>query len=221
MERLHQAEVSKATDLNVENSDLQGPPPTLLPSDVLADSAAEREEILKRLHKGSAGHPHMCKPCKFPGDLCWKGLSCPFCHLCATPKRKSKRARVEHEFGPDRLKELTEIKELLASTNELKGILKRAFKASGVNRHQLLGNVKTIVLQMQRAIDGYDEMCPDFDVEERRSNAELMVNAASAINDATLGDLHPQIRGPSALEDAKADISTDDGSQLPAFPSQG
>lgn len=213
-------------------------------SDVLAEGVvdpAEREEILKREHEGSSGHPHTCRACHFQGGLCWKGLACSFCHLCPKPKRKSKHQRdvdkrrqerykqVKDEIGIDCLGELTKIDErrrqFMTSSEELKKRVKRAFQTSGVNREELIDDVRKVVTEMSTTIDKYHDMVPDMLVPEHDSEPESMGAAASSAGVGMADSLahsgdrraHQMVEGLSARQE-HSDMSTTDWAQTLAFP---
>lgn len=104
----------------------------------------ERSLILN--HEGSKLHPKECRPCHFQAGLCWKGLTCPFCHICAKPKRKSKHQRdvdkrraeryerVKESLGDECLRRLREIDEqrrlVMADSEKKKKIIKDAFSSN-------------------------------------------------------------------------------------------
>lgn len=145
-------------------------------SEVLGEgttSAKEREEILKREHPGSADHPYGCRPCHFQGGLCWKGLSCSFCHICPKPKRKSKHQRdvdkrrqerykqVKDDLGVTCLDELTKIDDarrmIMTSSKELKKRVKDAY----ASKHPpTIGEVNDMVKQMMTTVDTYHSKMP-------------------------------------------------------------
>eukprot|EP00397_Hematodinium_sp_SG-2012_P036181 GEMP01039027.1.p1 GENE.GEMP01039027.1~~GEMP01039027.1.p1 ORF type:complete len:414 (+),score=88.58 GEMP01039027.1:205-1446(+) len=122
----------------------------IFPADGMLElSQLENEEqYVKRLmevHVGSREHPKQCRPCHFQAGLCWKGLTCPFCHICAKPKRKSKHQRdvdkrraeryekVKENLGDECLRTLREIddkrREMMAISEKLKRDIKVAYSA--------------------------------------------------------------------------------------------
>jgi len=141
-------------------------------SDVLAEGVADpkdREAILKREHVGSKDHPDGCRPCHFQGGLCWKGLTCSFCHICPKPKRKSKHQRdvdkrrqeryrqVRDDLGAACLDELTKIddgrRQMMTISEELKKRVKDSY-ASG--HHLEVDSAIQAVKLMQRIVDEYN-----------------------------------------------------------------
>lgn len=213
-------------------------------SDVLTEGVvdpAEREEILKREHEGSSGHPYTCRACHFQGGLCWKGLACSFCHLCPKPKRKSKHQRdvdkrrqerykqVKDEIGLDCLSELAKIDErrrqFMTSSEELKKRVKSAFQTAGDKRQALIDDVRKVVKEMSTTIDQYHDLVPDMLIPEHGSEPESTGVAASSGNVGTADSLvhsgdrpaHQRVEGLRPLQE-HSDMSTNEWAQTLAFP---
>lgn len=146
-------------------------------SDVMAAGTrdqAERENVWRHEHPGSAGHPHLCRPCHFQASGCRKGLACSFCHICPKPKRKSKHQRdvgkrrqeryqiVKDQIGEDCLDFLTQIdqrrRQFMTSSDELKKKLKQAYQSSDGDQECVLRELKATVHEMILAMDKYHGM---------------------------------------------------------------
>eukprot|EP00448_Togula_jolla_P028464 CAMPEP_0170641358 /NCGR_PEP_ID=MMETSP0224-20130122/40719_1 /TAXON_ID=285029 /ORGANISM="Togula jolla, Strain CCCM 725" /LENGTH=507 /DNA_ID=CAMNT_0010971933 /DNA_START=212 /DNA_END=1733 /DNA_ORIENTATION=- len=144
-------------------------------SSVLGDPAMtkEQEEIVKKMHPGSASHPNGCRPCHFQGIQCFKGLQCSFCHICQKPKRKSKHQRdvdkkrqerqrqVKDDLGAECLEQMQKIDEgkrlIMQSSEEAKRRIKNAFETK-LN----LEAARAMVEKMETAVNSYVLQSPPF-----------------------------------------------------------
>jgi len=140
--------------------------------DFRVKSSEDQAEELKVEHVGSQDHPHGCRPCHFGSGLCRKELTCPFCHICQKPKRRSKHQRdflqrqkqqqVKEELGAACLDELTKIDEgrdrMMTLTNELQTCVKDAYASRQPCR---VGRAIKTVKLMQGFVQDYNKILVD------------------------------------------------------------
>uniref|UniRef100_A0A7S4R113 C3H1-type domain-containing protein n=1 Tax=Alexandrium monilatum TaxID=311494 RepID=A0A7S4R113_9DINO len=153
------------------------PEATRMDSDATANSPMQdprlREEVLKREHRGSAGHPYGCRACHVQGGMCLKGLSCSFCHICPSAKRRSTHQRViekqrqqryrqvRNGLGVECLDELTKVdhsrRQIMTSCEELKRRVKGAYGSGNASE---IVRAKSLVARLLTAGDVYRASVP-------------------------------------------------------------